>query len=359
MIESVSVQGSDLHVTVRVNDDADPHCSRCRFVATLPMQVDAADGNWQIESPAGACGRHEVRRLTLTDTHGLVRLTLRRGQYGGDNEDRYALNALWDDLDSPDWLYPPSNWVLGCADGVRALIDPGMRDFERATDLLVYALAGWKTMEEVEVADQNLGAEEAFSWAMAYMAPEPLSLLRDDVAKAVLTPRDLVAWAEDAVWEDFVAPVRDFTMPTEQAQFWWAIGVTRPEDRPDGMTYRDAQALVSAGLGTKAQWAGAAAVCPDLLTLAFTLDKPGAHAVALGAALHGEDGNPCHHIEFPCRWGRGSRDEARDFMESVADLDWADIAACLRVGMSREAAAAHVRSGMDMTSVRVMAGLLT
>lgn len=155
---------------------------------------------------------------------------------------------------------------------------------------------------------------------------------------------------------------------------WVTRGFRHPDDRPDGMGVADLRVLDDLGIREySAGWAGARWVCQPTLRALAKAGKPAEDVMALTRALtvaaqrEALAVHPGRRLWGPLRecdqhgcWGTHPVLAAacgRSISRRGRDLDWGDLAACLTVRMGLFEAMTYLRSGQDMTAIRVMAAL--
>lgn len=120
---------------------------------------------------------------------------------------------------------------------------------------------------------------------------------------------------------------------------------------------------------TEVQFVSKYGLCPHVLRAVAATAQPLAAAEDLavevmtrfaasrpnGECLHRLRSRP-DVVEF-CRYSRGQTALAEEVLTEYRDVNWADMADCLRAGMTLREAGSWLRRGEDMTAVRVMVAL--
>lgn len=165
----------------------------------------------------------------------------------------------------------------------------------------------------------------------------------------------------------------------DEVQRWEAVGVTdpglargwrangfTPETIPAGFqNYAQVQFVKAAGVPLEAAWGLLRADCTAKFAKA---GHDGGHSPAEVRALAlalvaGPGGVPLPKVteDRPgyedSDWDDVTTAAMVEAAENVMDLDWLDVAACIGIGMTVDAAAEYVRGGGEMGAVRLLAAL--
>lgn len=152
---------------------------------------------------------------------------------------------------------------------------------------------------------------------------------------------------------------------------WLRLGMPTPEQRPEGLSLDDVFLLRALDVEYSPGWSGIGGGCDraaarlvragkePVATLAVLRALEGADATRIGAASAQGSARPvfCQAEDTQCGYTVEMGDAACRILEEAPDLDWADLALCLRAEMGLDEAMTHLRAGRGMAQVRVLAGL--
>lgn len=178
-----------------------------------------------------------------------------------------------------------------------------------------------------------------------------------------------LAWEVNARLGKFRGDISD-----PEAEAWWVgsdltaqeiadwvnVGVRRPDRIPVGLTPADYSVMDLIRIEPFTQvWAGVGQACTRSVLTLRPVGKDPTEVVGLVLALLAVDGaaSGVHGALRQCPTVCRVVGWCHRVMRDAAELDWTDLALCVRAGMGLDEAVEHMRAGRGMEPVRVLAAL--